>query len=126
MHDAMALPGFVALLDGVPAGLATYNVEAAECELVTLNSLVGRRGIGTALVEAVRAEAMAQSCRRLRLITTNDNTQALRFYQRHGFRLAALRPGAIDAARALKPEIPLFGIDNIPIRDEIELELDLR
>jgi hypothetical protein len=57
------------------------------------------------------------------LVTTNDNTHALRFYHRLGFRLAALHPGAVEAARRLKPEIPLLGLDEIPIRDELELEI---
>jgi hypothetical protein len=61
---------------------------------------------------------------RLFLITTNDNTHALRFYQRRGLRLCALRPGAVDEARrTLKPEIGEIGNDGIPIHDEVELDL---
>ena len=64
--------------------------------------------------------------RRLWVLTTNDNVDALRFYQRRGFRLSALRPGAVDEARRqLKPEIPELGEYGIPIRDEIELEMPL-
>jgi ribosomal protein S18 acetylase RimI-like enzyme len=56
-------------------------------------------------------------------VTTNDNVDALRFYQRRGFRLAALRAGAVEDARArLKPEIPWTGADGIELRDELELE----
>jgi len=59
-------------------------------------------------------------------MTTNDNLRALGFYQRRGFRLASLRPGAVDEARrTLKPEIPEIGDDGIPIRDELDLEMDL-
>jgi hypothetical protein len=61
------------------------------------------------------------------LVTTNDNLVALRFYQRRGFRLSALRPGAVDEARRrLKPAIPDAGAFGIPLRDELELELRLR
>ena len=81
--------------------------------------------MGTALIEAVKAIAIQSGCRRLFLITTNDNTPALRFYQRRGFVLAALHKGAVLKSRKIKPEIPLTGIDDIPIRDEIELEIDL-
>jgi hypothetical protein len=49
----------------------------------------------------------------------------LRFYQRRGYRLAALRPGAVDAARARKPSIPRVGDHGLPLRDEIDLALDL-
>jgi hypothetical protein len=58
-------------------------------------------------------------------MTTNDNLRALRFYQRRGLRLAALYPGAVEESRRLKPSIPLIGENGIPIRDELELELDL-
>jgi hypothetical protein len=60
------------------------------------------------------------------VITTNDNVDALRFYQRRGFRLAALHQGAVDDSRArLKPEIPEIGEHRIPLRDELDLELEL-
>jgi len=57
------------------------------------------------------------------LITTNDNTHALRFYQNRNFVIAAIHINAIEKSRQLKPEIPLTGADGIPIRDEIELEM---
>jgi ribosomal protein S18 acetylase RimI-like enzyme len=124
-HDALALSGYVAVEDGEPVGLATYRIEGEECELVTLNSVREGRGIGTRLLDAVREQARERGCRRLWLITTNDNTRMLRFSQRRGFRLAALRPGAIDEyRRTLKPEIGATGFDGIPIRDELELELE--
>jgi ribosomal protein S18 acetylase RimI-like enzyme len=125
VHDATKLPGFVASVNGRVSGLATYRVDGAECELVTLDSLAENRGVGTALIEAVSSAARALHCRRLWLVTTNDNTRALRFYQLRGFRLAALRPDAVSASRRLKPEIAATGLDGIPLRDEIELELAL-
>jgi ribosomal protein S18 acetylase RimI-like enzyme len=87
--------------------------------------LVQRRGVGSALLERVAAEARSRSCRRLWLITTNDNLNALGFYQRRGLRLVALRRDAIAEARKLKPEISAVGAQGIPIRDDIELELAL-
>jgi hypothetical protein len=59
------------------------------------------------------------------LITTNDNVAALRFYQKRGFTLAALHKNALEQSRRLKPQIPLLGLDGIPLRDEIELEIFL-
>jgi len=59
-------------------------------------------------------------------MTTNDNTAALRFYQKWGFLLVAVHRNAVEQARKLKPEIPLTGIDGIPLRDEIELEVLLK
>ncbi len=125
IHDAASLPGFIAVRDGERAGLVTYNISGDQCEIVTLNSLVEGAGIGTALINAVRDVAVREGCKRLWLVTTNDNTAALRFYQQKGFRLAALRRNALEQSRRLKPEIPLVGNDGIPLRDEIELEMIL-
>ena len=70
-----------------------------------------------------RAARQAAGCTRLWVITTNDNVNALRFYQRRGFCLVTVHRGAVDRSRAtLKPEIPAAGAYGIPLRDEIELE----
>jgi ribosomal protein S18 acetylase RimI-like enzyme len=123
--DVLALPGVVAEADGRPVGFATYRLDGDECELAFIVALERREGIGTALLDAVRDAAA--DCRRIWLVTTNDNLDALRFYQRRGFRLVELRPGFVDAAReSLKPRIGLIGDFGIPIRDELELELVLR
>jgi len=120
------LPGFVAWIGSERAGIVTYAVRGDACEVVTLHSYRPRRGVGSALMDAARAAAVAAGCRRLWLITTNDNVDALRFYQRRGFRLAKLHPGAVDDSRArLKPGIPKLGDHGIPLRDELELELEL-
>jgi ribosomal protein S18 acetylase RimI-like enzyme len=123
IHDASALPGFVAVRDDRPVGLATYSIKGTECEMVSLDSLVERIGIGTSLIEAVKSEAVRAGCSRLWLITTNDNLHAVGFYQRRGFTLVAIHRNALDVTRKLKPGLPLKGIDGIPLRDEIELEM---
>ena len=125
-RDASLLEGFVAEIDGEPVGLATYETRAAESELITLDSTREGVGVGSALVTAVANAAWRQECRRLSVVTTNDNVRALGFYQRRGFILSAFRKGAIEKSRRIKPEIPELGCDDIPIRDELELTLDLR
>jgi len=117
------LPGFVAVLDGRPAGYLTILLRQDTLEIAWLDAMVGRRGVGSALVAAAVEAAREHACRRVVVTTTNDNVDALRFYQRRGFQLAELRRGAIDAGRALKPEIPEAGAHGIPLRDELELEL---
>ncbi len=106
-------------------GLITYCLEDKNCEIVSLNSLKPSVGIGTALVEAVKDVAGKSGCKRVWLITTNDNLNALRFYQKRGFSLATIHRNAVEKSRKLKP-IPLTGFDGIPIRDEIELELIIK
>lgn len=124
-HIVSALPGFIAAVDGDVAGLLTYHLDGAACEVVTLNSWREGAGVGSALIDAAVEAARAVGCTRVWLLTTNDNLHALRFYQRRGFRLAALYPDALSEARRTKPSIPVTGHHGIPIRDEIELEMPL-
>ena len=122
LWDVAAMPGFVALHAGEPAGVVTYRIDGDACEVTVLLSLRERVGAGTALLDAVHEAAREAGCRRVWLITANDNMHALRFYQKRGYRLAALYPGALDESRRLRPQIPLLGMNGIPLRDEIELE----
>ena len=120
------LPALLAVAeDGEILGVATYSVDGEEAELVTLDALVPGRGAGRALIDAVAHAAREAGAARLTVMTTNDNLRALRLYQRAGFRLHALRPGAVDAARGRKPSIPLKSEDGIPIRDELDLVREL-
>ena len=121
--DATVLPGFISLIDNEISGFVTYNIENSECEIVTLDSFEKKMGIGTALIDSVLAVAKENFCRRIWLITTNDNTNAIRFYQRKGFDLIAIHFNAIEQSRKIKPSIPFIGIDNIPIKHELEFEM---
>ncbi len=117
--------GFVAERDGRPAGLLTYRLEPDAIELSSLIADPPGRGAGSALVSGLWAAATAVGRPRIWVVTTNDNLGALRFYQRRGFAIVAVRPGAVDRARAeLKPTIGRIGEHGIPIRDEIELVLE--
>lgn len=119
-------PALIAEENGRLVGVLTYIVRGRECEVFTLHADPPHRGTGTALMNAVEVIARGRGCTRLWLITTNDNVDALRFYQRRGFRLATLHKGAVDRSRArLKPEIPEVGAYGIRLRDEIELDKGL-
>ena len=119
------LPGFYAEIDGQRVGLVTYHIDGDSCEIISLDSLREGLGIGSALIEIVKQKALDARCKRLWLITTNDNIDALRFYQKRGFELAAVHRYAVNESRKIKPEIPLTGAYGIPLRDEIELEMRL-
>ena len=120
--DAAALPGFAAEEGDRIAGLVTYRVAGDVCEIVSLDSTEENRGTGTALLEAAAREAVRAGCGKLVLTTTNDNMNALRFYQKRGFDLVRVRRGALKESRKLKPSIPYTGNDGIPLRHEIDLE----
>ena len=125
IHKAAELPGFLAMQANVPVGVVTYHLDGKDCEIISLNSTIEGIGIGSALIDAVKNVAAQVGCKRLWLITTNDNTEALRYYQKRGFLLVAVHCNALEQSRRLKPEIPLIGNDGIPLRDEIELEMIL-
>jgi ribosomal protein S18 acetylase RimI-like enzyme len=115
------LRALVALVGDEPVGIVTYALEGERAELLTLDSLREGAGVGWALIEAVADSARRGGASELVVMTTNDNLRALRLYQRAGFRLHELRPGAVEQARRLKPSIPALGHDGIPLRDEIDL-----
>jgi len=119
------LEGFIALDDDEWIGGITYRFSESECEIISLDSLHEGQGIGTLLVNKAIEEARAKGCQRISLITTNDNLNALGFYQKRGFELVAVHRGAVNESRRIKPSIPLIGNDGIALRDEIELEMKL-
>jgi ribosomal protein S18 acetylase RimI-like enzyme len=125
LYHADQLHGIIAEDRTERVGLLTYRFEQNECEIMSLNSLHERQGIGTALMESVQDKAKKAGCGRIWLITTNDNTHAMRFYEKLGYRRVKIYYGAIEMSRKLKPEIPEIGMDGIPIRDEIEYEMIL-
>jgi ribosomal protein S18 acetylase RimI-like enzyme len=121
--DAAELPGLVCEQDGQPVGLLTYAIDGTALEVVTIGAMQRHRGVGTALLHSAVDLAGQSGCERVWLITTNDNLDALRFYQRRGFRIVAVHRGGADRARVVKPSMSLLGAYDIPMRDELELEL---
>lgn len=120
--DAARLP---ALIAEPQRGLATYRRLGGDAELVTLDAKPAGIGTGTALLEALATRLRAEGCGRLWLTMTNGNLSALQFYLRRGFRISRVRAGGVDAARRLKPSIPMVGEHGIPIHDELDLSLVL-
>ena len=120
------LEGFVVEDHGDWIGLLTFFIKDGECEVTSLDSLREGQGIGSILIEKALEEARARDCKRLFLITTNDNLHALGFYQKRGFEIVAIYRGAVTESRKIKPAIPLVGMNGIPLRDEIELEIRLK
>ncbi len=123
--DASMLDGFVVESDGRPVGCALWHELGGDAELVVIVTTYRGAGAGTALLDAVVEYARGHDWKRLWLITTNDNTDALRLYQRAGWDWVAWYRDAVTAVRALKPELPERGAHDIPIRHEIELEYPL-
>lgn len=119
------LPGFIVEDNQKLVGLITYKKYKDFLWIITLDSLIEKKGIGTALINAVKKEAKNLGIKKIKLRTTNDNLNALRFYQKRGFRLSKIYKEAVTRSRAVKPEIPLTGENGIPLADEIELEMSV-
>jgi ribosomal protein S18 acetylase RimI-like enzyme len=125
VEDASALDGFVVENDGRPVGCALWHEVDGDAELAVIATTYRGAGAGTALLDAVVEHARANGWKRLWLITTNDNTDALRLYQRAGWDWVAWHRDGVTESRLLKPELPQRGAHDIPIRHEIELEYPL-
>lgn len=119
------LPGFMAVDGDDIVGLLTYYVVNKSCEIVTIDSLIPNQGIGSELIERIINKSKTEGLKRLWLMTTNDNIDAMKFYQKRKFVFAAIHVDQIKKSRELKQSIPEFGSYGIPIRDEIEMEYPL-
>jgi ribosomal protein S18 acetylase RimI-like enzyme len=91
-----------------------------------LETFIRNIGIGTKLIKKIMEIAKYNKCKRLWLITSNDNINALKFYQKRGFVFKNIYINGMEEARKLKPEISFIGENNIPIRDEIEFEIIIK
>jgi GNAT superfamily N-acetyltransferase len=126
LYDLRELPCFITFSDKREIlGYCYYRFSNSECEIMAIESIQQNRGIGTALIKKVKELAYTKNCTRIYLQTTNDNTHALRFYQRHGFTMRVVRLNELDYLRKIKPSIPLVGYDNIPLLHEFEFEMIL-
>ena len=123
--DCTKIDGFLIQEDNSIIGLITYAFFGDICEIVSLDSKKENIGIGTALLKEAEKIAIDNNCKKMRLIATNDNMRALQFYQKRGYCLTKLYKNAMDEVRKVKPNVPLIGENDIPLRDEIELEKQL-
>ena len=78
-----------------------------------------RSGVGEYLVAEAELMARRQQLPRVIVCSTNDNLPALYFYQRRGYRITEVVPGAL--LPHMKPGFAC-GFAGIPVRDEIRLE----
>jgi GNAT superfamily N-acetyltransferase len=110
---------------GVDVGLAVFAIRGTVCFLFMMDSGVKGSGLGDRFLRLVKEAALKAGARTVRALTPNDHTDAMRFYQRRGFRFTAIYPGAIDVYRLSLPHVPVTGFHGIPLRDTLELELEI-
>lgn len=120
------MDGLIAIDGSERVGLLSFSKSGPSVEIVLLQALKKHEGIGTALIECLVKKVIREGCRLIFLYTTNDNLDALRFYQRRDFKIVSFHPESMVNARQIKPGIPEIGDYDIPIRDEFRLERLLR
>src|ERR1017187_9011189 len=125
IHHYDDLDGYLAIDNDKIVGVLTFRKFNDEVEIISLDSFKENTGVGTALLNKVIDFAKQNSIKRLWLITTNDNLNALRFYQKRNWSLTALYRDAVTKTRKIKPIISITGCYDIPLRHEIELEYEL-
>ncbi|WP_322902891.1 GNAT family N-acetyltransferase [Paenibacillus campi] len=120
-YQCEQLDGFIVEENNEIIGLITYVIRLDEIEIISLDSLQEGKGIGSALMNKVEHIARQNQLLAISLITTNDNLNALKFYQKRSYRMVSVIPDAVNQARKLKPSIPLIGNEGIPLTDELQL-----
>ena len=122
VHDVLSMPAIGAAAHERLVGIACSRWSGIGSSSPRWPSLVltGWAVSAASWSKPCRA-GIAQGASELWLVTTNDNLDALRLYQRHGFHLDRVHPGAVDRARRQKPSIPALGEFGIPLRDELVL-----
>lgn len=120
---------YPSMMDGLIAeskdgkeGFLFYEIQQTTCEIIVFEVFNKYKGTGTLLLNQLKQLAKDKHCDRILLMTTNDNIDSLRFYQRRGFTICAIRLNAVATSRKLKPTISYEGDYGIPLRDEIDLE----
>ncbi len=108
---------------GKKLGLISFEITGDQCEIVTLDAFEKFKGVGTVLLKEVVDEVRQRGCKRIWLVTLNDNLDAIRFYQKRGFTIAAVHVNALKRSREIKPQIATIGQYGIPLRDELEFEM---
>jgi len=106
----------VAVDDGVITGYAGLMTAAAQADVLTIAVAADRwgQGTGTALLEALLAEAARRGCTEVFLEVRTDNTRAQRLYRRYGFVQIGIRkgyyqPSGADALVMRRDGVPAGG-----------------
>ena len=124
-HLVENLECVIATTEDKISGVLTFNIQNNQAEIVSLESFEEGKGIGIKLLDFALNHFKMLDLERIWLITSNDNCNAMRFYQKRDWIMVNIHLNAIEEARKMKPEIPLIGYDNIPILHEIEFEYNL-
>ena len=109
-------------LDIGRTGVVTWWIDGERAEITSVHAEPPGGGTGTRVMDAAEEELRRCGVKVVVLATTNDNTRALNFYIKRGYRLVRLHLDAMDRVREVKPGVPLTGREGVPLQDMWELE----
>jgi ribosomal protein S18 acetylase RimI-like enzyme len=112
--DDGEIVGHVQLIDSAESGIA-------EIKSIAVFEERRSRGIGTALIQAALERCRNTDSRVVRVATAAASTDALKFYQRQGFRIRQIIRDFYGPERGYRPYV----LNGIPLLDEVILELQL-
>lgn len=121
-YDPLTLPSLIASNSKGILGFLFYEIQDYHCEIIVFEIFKKFSGIGSIMLSHFKNEMAKLQCKRIFLMTTNDNLDALRFYQKRGFSICNIHIDSVKESRKIKPTIGLIGDYGIPVRDEIDLE----
>jgi ribosomal protein S18 acetylase RimI-like enzyme len=103
-----------------PIGFLAWELQDDTCETLAIACTRRGEGAGTALMAALHGLAARRGCKHAKVVTTDTNVGARRFYERLGYEVVAIRAGAVDECRRrYKPELPPDMHDEIEYRRSI-------
>lgn len=86
----------LAEIDGVPVGWCARGAGPAYIAFLFVSPRFQGLGVGGALLARMESLLELKGVRRVHLETPAENTRAMRFYERQGYRILAMRP-QVDA-----------------------------
>jgi GNAT superfamily N-acetyltransferase len=101
--------------------VATDEPGVLELKSLAVDEPWRSRGVGSALVEAAFDRCRAQGARLLLVATAAASIDALKFYQRLGFRIRHVVRDFYSPERGYRP----LELNGIPLRDEVILDRSL-
>ena len=113
----------VALDDGKIVGHVQIIAHEGVAEIKSIAVYEEKRslGIGTMLVQAAFERCREMEARLVQLATAAASTDALKFYQRQGFRIRRIIRDFYVPERGYRPYV----LNGIPLLDEVILDLEL-
>lgn len=125
VYDLNTLKGIALKNNDIIVSILFYQVINKELNIILLESFVKRKGFGRIILQKIKEISKGNKYKRIIVTTTNDNIDAIKFYQLNEFDIIEVKFNAVDLSRKIKPEIPSVGNYGIKIKHELIFGFDI-